>query len=128
MIKITIPIASKSKPAGAIYNGRISMNKRGYGAWKALAQTHLKDVPVTPGLVPYGWVIIHHRPKWNAGDLLNHVGATMDALVRRGVVLDDAPQWVNRCYTAFTREAPARIEVYICESREELVRLVCELA
>lgn len=128
MIVINIPVQSMSKPAGTVYNGRISMDKRGYGAWKALVQSHLQEVDIVKGLVPYGWVIIHHSPLWNHGDLLNHVNATMDTLVRRGVIKDDRPKWVNRCYTAFTRQSPASIDVYICMNREEMLEVICELA
>jgi len=120
-----------SKPAGTVYGGRISMNKRGYGDWKRRADASLEALtgPLPHLIDPrYGWVIVHTLPKVNGGDLLNHVGSTMDTLVRRKVVQDDAPRWVSRVFTSFVRGTPAGIVIYICETREEFTELLCELA
>lgn len=76
---------------------------------------------------PYGWVIAHSSPKWNRGDLLNHVNATMDSLVRLRVIQDDSPRWVNRVFTTFDRGAVG-IRVYICQTQDELKEMLCELA
>jgi Holliday junction resolvase RusA-like endonuclease len=124
MYKIHIPIRPQVKPAGAIYNGHITQNKYGYSDWKKKAHTLLKDCP--KGLEPYGWVIVHNNPDWSHGDLLNLVGATMDALVKAKVVQDDAPRWVNKVYTSLTRELPVGIDIYICENSEELIKAICE--
>jgi len=79
------------------------------------------------GLMPYGWAIVHSNPKWNRGDLLNLVGASMDTMVRLGVVQDDAPRWVNKVYTALDKRNTG-ITIYICENRAEFVELLCLLA
>jgi len=124
MYKIHIPISPQVKPAGAIYNGHITQNKYGYSDWKKKVQILLKDS--RKGLVPYGCVVIHNNPNWGHGDLLNFVGASMDALVKAKVIQDDAPRWVNKVYTSLTRELPVGIDIYICENRQELIETVCE--
>jgi hypothetical protein len=125
-----VPIEGKAKPAGTVFNGRISMNKRGYSEWKALADAsckYLSGNELPKGLMPYGWAIVHSNPKWNRGDLLNLAGASMDTMVRLGVVQDDAPRWVNKLYTSLDR-GNAGITIYICENRVEFVELLCLLA
>lgn len=106
------------------------MNKRGYSEWKRSADSLAKCLTgPMPQMIdpPYGWVIAHSSPKWNRGDLLNHVNATMDSLVRLRVIQDDSPRWVNRVFTTFDRGAVG-IRVYICQTQDELKEMLCELA
>lgn len=128
---LSIPVTAKAKPAGGIYRGRITMKgKREYGAWQVKADSSIKTSdgsPLPQNLTPYGYAFVHNCRLMSNGDLANLVGATIDTLVRIGVIHDDAPRWVNRFYTSLNRSVTDEIIIYIAMNKAEFKELLCAL-